>query len=266
MKIAVTGKGGVGKTTLSATLARLYANEGRSVIAVDADPASNLASALGFPPELINELTPISALKGVIEERIAEAPAKFVDGELRITPNVVDFPAKYSVAQDGVSLIKMGTIPEGGGGCACGINSALRALLHHLILEQDDVLIMDMVAGVEHLGRGTADSVDAMVVVVEPGRASLELAPKIKKLAADLGMERVYAVANRVRSEVEHEFIARKLTERPNAMPLIGVIRYDEDIVLADMEGQTPYDAGLPLVDEVRAIKAALEERVPARA
>lgn len=259
MKLAVTGKGGVGKTTLTATLARLYAAEGNAVYAIDADPSSNLALALGFPPALAARITPISQLKPLLEERAADAPVRFVDGALQIMPEVGDLSDEYAVAHNGVRLLKMGTIPAGGSGCACAINSATRALLHHLLLEEGDVLLMDMVAGVEHLGRATADAVDALLVVVEPGRASLEVARDIRQLAADINLTRVYAVANRVRDDAERDAVAARL----EGIPLLGVLRYDPAVIAADLDGVTPYDAGLPLVDEVRAVRAQLVARLP---
>jgi CO dehydrogenase maturation factor len=152
----------------------------------------------------------------------------------------------------------MGTIPAGGSGCACAINNATRALMHHLLLEADDVLLMDMEAGVEHMGRATADAVDALLVVVEPGRASLEVANAIQRLAADINLTRIYAVANRVRSDAERDLLAARL----EGVPFLGALRYDPAVIEADLDEVTPYDAGLPLVEEVRAVRAQLEARM----
>lgn len=256
MKLAVTGKGGVGKTLLSSTLARIYADEGRNVFAIDADSASNLAAGLGFPEEVAMQVTPISSLKKLLDRRKSDAPIRMVEGRLEVEPDVSDLPEKYAVTYNGVQLLKMGTIPEGGSGCACGINSALRKLLEHLLFEQGDVVILDMEAGIEHLGRSTAKSVDMLVVVVEPGRVSLEIAHTIRRLAADIGLTRVYAVANRVREEAESASIKRALGE----IPLLGEIPYDPALPLADLEGKTPYDSSPTVVEAVRAIRGRIEQ------
>jgi CO dehydrogenase maturation factor len=258
MRLAVTGKGGVGKTLFSSTLARIYAGEGRNVFAIDADSASNLAAGLGFPPDVAAQVTPISTLKKLLDRRTTDAPIKMVDGRLQAEPEVSDLPDRYAVTYNGVQLLKMGTIPEGGSGCACGINSALRKLLGHLLFEPQDVVILDMEAGIEHLGRSTAKSVDFLVVVVEPGRVSLEVARTIRRLAADIGLESLYAVANRVRDEREAEIIEKGL----DGIPLLGSIPYDPDLALADLEGKTPYEASEQIVEAVRSVKARLESGV----
>jgi CO dehydrogenase maturation factor len=258
VKLAITGKGGAGKTLLTATLARLYATEGRAVYAIDADPSSNLAMALAFPPEVAKRIIPISKLAPLLEERVADAPVRFVDGVLQVTPEVGDLGVDYAVAYNGVRLLKMGAIPAGGSGCACAINSATRALMHHLLLDEEEVLLMDMVAGVEHLGRATADAVDAMLVMVVPGRASLQIAHEICRLAADINLTRIFAVANRVRTTAEQEAIAARLGD----IPLLGALRYDPAIVEADLDGVAPFDAGLPIVEEIRAVRTRLDERL----
>lgn len=240
------------RSLLRGSLLQVFASARR------ADPASNLALALGFPPALAARITPISQLAPLLEARAADAPVRFVDGALQLVPEVSDLAVEYAVAHNGVHLLKMGTIPSGGSGCACAINSATRALLHHLLLEADDVLLMDMVAGVEHLGRATADAVDALLVVVEPGRASLEVAHEIRRLAADINLTRVYAAANRVRGIAERDALAARLED----IPLLGALRYDPAVIAADLGGVTPYDASLPLVEEVRAVRAQLEARM----
>ncbi len=258
MKLAITGKGGVGKTTLTATLARLYAAEGHPVYTIDADPSSNLALALAFPPALAARIIPISKLAPQLEERATDAPVRFVDGVLQVEPEVGDLATEYAIAHNGVRLLKMGSIPAGGSGCACAINNATRALVNHLLLEEKDVLLMDMEAGIEHMGRATARAVDALIVVVEPGRASLEIAQDIRRLAADIGLMRIYAVANRIRNSAQRQAISARL----DGIPLLGTIGYDPAIIEKDMEGITAFDAGLPLVDEVRTIRAALDKHL----
>ena len=184
MKIAISGKGGVGKTLLAAFLAQTFASNGYSVIAIDADPDANLAATLGFPnPE---KITPISELSDLIEERVGVRPG--TSGSFfKLNPKVDDLPENYSVKMDGIRIMSIGRIKRGGTGCYCPEGALLQALLSHLLLQRDEVVILDMEAGIEHLGRGTVEAVDQLIIVVEPGRRSLETAQTINKLAQDLG-------------------------------------------------------------------------------
>src|SRR4030067_1388818 len=179
MKIAISGKGGVGKTLLTAFLSQTFAKAGYSVIAIDADPDANLASTLGFPhPE---KITPISELEDLIEERVGVRPG--TSGSFfNLNPRVDDLPESYSVKVDGIRIMSMGRIKRGGTGCYCPEGSLLQALLTHLLLPRNEVVIMDMEAGIEHLSRGTTKAVDKAIIVVEPGRRSLETPRTIIKL------------------------------------------------------------------------------------
>src|SRR5512133_24104 len=207
MKIAITGKGGVGKTTLTALLAQVYADQGRQVLAVDADPSPCLAGALGFPLDLDARMTPISEMDALIFERTG-AKKGSVGGFFTINPRVDDLPERFSVLHRGVRLLLMGAVETGGSGCICPESAMLKTLLTHLLFRKDDVLILDMYAGVEHLGRATTNFVDAMIVVVEPTRRSLGTAAQIKKLAADIGLKRLWLVGNKVRDDSEFAFLA----------------------------------------------------------
>src|SRR5512133_2670476 len=207
MKLAITGKGGVGKTTLTALLAQVYADAGRDVLAVDADPSPCLAGALGFPDELRAKLSPISEMDALIEERTGAKPGT-VGGFFTINPRVDDIPERFSVRNRGVRLLEMGAVEMGGSGCICPEAAMLKTLFTHLMFRKDEVLLMDMYAGVEHLGRATVDFVDAMIVVVEPTRRSLGTAAQIKKLANDIGLQRVYLVGNKVRNASEADLLA----------------------------------------------------------
>ena len=179
MKLAITGKGGVGKTTLAALLAQVYADMGRQVLAVDADPSPCLAGALGFPEELREQLHPIAEMDELIEERTGAKPGT-IGGFFTLNPRVDDIPERFSVTYRGVRLLEMGSVDIGGSGCICPESAMLKTLFTHLLFRKDDILILDMYAGVEHLGRATADFVDAMVVVVEPTRRSLGTAAQIQ--------------------------------------------------------------------------------------
>ena len=204
MKLAITGKGGVGKTTLASTLARLYADEGRPVLAADVDPDANLGLALGMSQEEVDSIVPISKMRTLVEERTGANEAnKF----FKLNPFVSDIPEKYAHEVNGVKLLVMGTVDVGGSGCVCPEHVMLKALLSALTYRKDDVVIMDMEAGLEHLGRGTAANMDQFLVVVEPCARSVQTYGNVKRLAADLGVKRVRVVANKVRDERDEAYV-----------------------------------------------------------
>jgi CO dehydrogenase maturation factor len=254
MKLAITGKGGVGKTTLSSTLARLYAAEGRTVLAADVDPDAILGLALGLTEEEVNAIVPISKMRSLVEERTgANAANKF----FKLNPQVSDIPDKFSKDIHGVKLLVMGTVETGGSGCVCPEHVMLKAVLSSLILRKDDVVIMDMEAGLEHLGRGTASVMDQFIVVVEPGARSLQTYEKVKQLAADLGIFKVSVVCNKVRSEEDRQYLRSKIPEED----LLGFISYDTDVIDADRNGASPYDYSPKALAEIQAIKAKIDSK-----
>ena len=237
MKFAVTGKGGVGKTTLSALLAQAFADRGRDVLAVDADPSPCLAGALGFPTELRLKLHPIAEMDDLITERTGARPGT-VGGFFTLNPRVDDIPERFSVTYRNVRLLEMGSVDMGGSGCICPESAMLKTLFTHLLFRKDDVLILDMYAGVEHLGRATVDFVDAMVIVVEPTRRSLGTAAQIKKLANDIGLQRLALVGNKVRNDDEANFLRQ---ETPG-IPVLGLLPADLGVQEADRLGIPVYD------------------------
>ncbi len=204
MKIAISGKGGVGKTTLTALLAQEAASQGLHVFAIDADPNPNLGMALAVE----QEPPPLVGMKDVIEERLGA-----LEGFFRLNPRVDDLPERFSTDQHGIRLLVMGGIRQGGTGCACPENTFLRSLLQHLVLARDEWVFVDLEAGLEHLGRATAQGVDALLVVVEPDRRSIETALRIVGLADEIGLGRVYAVGNKVRDPEDKAFMADQLGE-----------------------------------------------------
>ena len=251
MKIAISGKGGVGKTTLASMLSKVFSEAGYSVLAIDADPNSNLAATLGISNP--DDITPISEMEALIEERTGAKPGKS-GGFFKLNPKVDDLPEKYSLKSNGVRLMVMGRIKKGGTGCYCPENALLQALVTHLLLGRDEVVIMDMEAGVEHLGRATAKAVDRLIVVVEPGRRSVETARRIKKLAEEIGLHNIAAVGSKVRSQSEREFLTSSLPD----FEFLGFIPYDQAIVDADLAGRPLYGASPRIIDEVRNIYRAL--------
>ena len=248
MKIAISGKGGVGKTTLAALLAQVYADAGRNVLAVDADPSPCLAGALGFPAEERSQLHPISEMDELIYERTGAKPGT-TGGFFTINPRVDDIPGRFSVQYRDVRLLEMGSVDTGGSGCICPESAMLKSLFTHLLFRKDDVLILDMYAGVEHLGRATVDFVDAMLIVVEPTRRSLGTATQIKTLAEDIGLTRFWLVGNKVRDEAEAAFLK---SETPG-VPLLGMLPADMGVQEADR-------LGIPVYDHVPVLRKAAEQ------
>jgi CO dehydrogenase maturation factor len=203
MKLAVTGKGGVGKTTIAALLARAAQRHGNRVIAIDADPDANLAPTLGHTDP--GSIVALSERKKLIEERVGSG------GVIRLNPKVDDLVDILGVDIDGIKLLQLGTIPKGGGGCFCSPSALLKAFLIHVLTQPDEWVILDMEAGLEHLGRGSSSGVDGLVIVVEPSRRSLETAERIRALAADLKIGKVWCVANKIGSDEELQTISQNL-------------------------------------------------------
>ncbi|MGQ9695432.1 MAG: ATP-binding protein [Thermodesulfobacteriota bacterium] len=247
MKLAVTGKGGVGKTTVVAGLARFYAQQGFKVLAIDADPACNLALALGFPQD--RYLTPIVEMKELIEER-TEAKTGSMGGFFKLNPRVDDLPDKFSLEKDGIRLMVMGTVQKGGGGCVCPENVMVRTLVSHLLLGRKEIVILDMEAGVEHLGRATASAVNMLIVVVEPGRRSVEVAQRIKQLAADISLKNLGWIGNKVRDEADREFLLKHMV----AIPCLGFLSYNPQIIEADLTSLPPFARNPQFMEEIKTI------------
>ncbi len=261
MKIAISGKGGVGKTTLAGCLARLLAARGQRVLAIDADPDANLPSAVGVPQELLQNIQPLAQLKELVAERTGAQPGTF-GGMFKLNPKVDDIPDAYSVDYQGIKLLTLGTVPLGGGGCLCPEGTLLRVLMRHLMVQRGETVIVDMEAGLEHLARGSTESMDAFLVVVEPGQRAVQTAHQIRRLATDLGVKEVLVVGNKVGDERDREVI----TQGVAPMAVLGHLSQRESIRNADREGVSPYDLDPGLRDEVGAIYDRLLEVVGASA
>ncbi len=253
MKIAITGKGGVGKTTIASLLAHLYAEEGKNVIAVDADPDANLASALGIPQDEAEKIRPISQMADLIEERTGAKPGS-MGGTFKLNPRVDDIPEGIGYRMNRILLLTMGKVKPAASGCYCPENVLLRSLLRHLIVKRSEVVIVDMEAGIEHFTRGTAESVDAFIVVVEPGQRSIQTARTVFEMAKNLGVQKVFVVANKVRGPEDLRFIEEHI-----AGHIIGSIAFSNAIMEADMKGSAPCNYSRETVNEVREIKKKIE-------
>ncbi|MFH1639921.1 MAG: carbon monoxide dehydrogenase accessory protein CooC [Chloroflexota bacterium] len=247
MKFAISGKGGVGKTLIASYLSRIFAEAGYSVIAIDADPDANLATSLGFPAP--DQIIPISEMKELIKERTGirdnEATSYF-----KMNPTVADIPDKYALKKDGISLMVMGRVKNGGTGCYCPENAFLQSLMTHLLLKPGEVVIMDMSAGIEHLSRGTARMVDKLIIVVEPGRKSVETARRITGLAKDLGIRSIAVIANKIREPSDKEFLTSSLS----GYEFLGFIPYDPAIPAADMKGTSLLEASPEVAQNIKGI------------
>jgi CO dehydrogenase maturation factor len=255
MKLAITGKGGVGKTTTTSLLANIFAEEGNKVIAIDANPDANLAIALGFTDAEAQSVTPISELSDLIEERTGAKPGS-MGGFFKVNPKVDDIPERFSIAKDSIRLLVMGTVKKGGTGCLCPEGSLLKSLLSHLILNRKEVVIMDMDAGVENLGRGTAKAVDAFIIIVEPGQRSFQTARAIRDLAKDLGVTRCYIVGSKIKNDEDRTFIKENLPD----FEILGFLSFNSEIAEADRTGKSVYDTAPKAVEEARTIKKHLEQ------
>lgn len=252
MKIAISGKGGVGKTTFASFLIKALADQGKTVLAIDADPDANLAQALGVKGA--EEIVPISEMKELIEERTGAKPGT-MGSFFKLNPRVDDLPEKLSIGINGIKLMVLGGVKKGGGGCICPESTLLKTLVMHIVLARDEVIVLDMEAGLEHLGRGTAMSVDNLIVVVEPGRRSIETAHQIHQLADDLGLKKLSIVANKIRSEKDKDFLLKHMA----GFQFLGFIPFRDDIIEADLEGLPPFEKD---PQGLMAVKEMLEKLV----
>jgi CO dehydrogenase maturation factor len=237
MKLAVSGKGGVGKTTFAALLIRTLNDQGNRVLAIDADPDANLAAALGIPDA--DKITPIAEMK----ELITGAAPGSIGGYFSLNPKVDDLPEALSAKLENIKLMRLGGVQKGGAGCICPESSLLKALVRHVVIQRDEFVVMDMEAGIEHLGRATAKAVDKLIVVVEPGRRSLDTAGHIKQLAAEIQLTNIAVVGNKIRSAKDEQFLRKHLSD----FEFLGFLPYEEALIEADLEGISPFDVNSPV-------------------
>ncbi|MBI5349174.1 MAG: AAA family ATPase [Chloroflexi bacterium] len=249
MKLAITGKGGVGKTTLTSLLAHHYASQNFKVLAIDADPSPCLGASLGFPRNLVEALTPIAEMEELIYERTDAKPGTY-GGYFKLNPRVDDIPDRFVARHRGIALLELGSVEKGGSGCICPESVLLKQLVSHILLRRDEVVLMDMYAGVEHLERATADGVDAMLVVAEPTARSLATASQIKSLANDIGIKR------KVQSDEDRTYIE---SHSPD-LAVLGFMPYTNKAQQADRDGVAIYDASDEMQEAVRGIVGKIEK------
>ena len=251
MKLAVSGKGGVGKTTFASLLIRTLDAQGKKILAIDADPDANLASGLGIANA--DKIVPISEMEDLIFERTGAKPGS-IGGYFKLNPKVDDLPDALSVAKNGIKLMRLGGVKKGGSGCICPESALLRALVMHIVLARDELVVMDMEAGIEHLGRATAKAVDKLIVVVEPGRRSIDTAAHIRKLAGEIGLNHIAVVGNKIRNATDEQFLETHLQD----FEFLGFLPYDEALIEADLKGCSPFDVDCPSKEKVKAIISKL--------
>ena len=256
-RIAVAGKGGVGKTTTAGILGRLWGRAGRPTILVDCDPSTNLASALGIEVAERRKRTPLACDHDLVEDRVGVRPGQSYGQMFRLNPEVDDILETYGMAgADGTTLLTLGTISTGGSGCFCPESALLKALMRHLLFKRDEIVIMDMAAGVEHLGRGTAEKVDMMLIVVEPGARSVDTAIQVKGLGADLGIKRYATIFNKVPDGADLSVLEGRL--EGEGIAVIGSLPFDSALVEADMQ-----DVSVMEHYPGSKVERALEEMLP---
>ncbi|MDP4855889.1 MAG: carbon monoxide dehydrogenase accessory protein CooC [Desulfobacterales bacterium] len=251
MKLAVSGKGGVGKTTFAALLIRTLSRDGRRVLAIDADPDANLAAALGIADA--DKITPIADMKDLVFERTGAQPGS-IGGYFSLNPKVDDLPEALSAKLENIKLMRLGGVSKGGAGCICPESSLLKALVRHVVLQRDEVVVMDMEAGIEHLGRATAKAVDKLIVVVEPGRRSIDTAGHIKQLASEIKLNNIAVVGNKIRGPKDEAF----LKEHLNGFEFLGFLPFDDALIEADLQGQSPFDVDSTAIAVVKEMISRL--------
>jgi CO dehydrogenase maturation factor len=247
MKLAVSGKGGVGKTTLASLLIRTFNQQGKRVLAIDADPDANLAAGIGI--DHADQIVPIAEMKELVLERTGAQPGT-IGGFFKLNPKVDDLPDSLSAKLENIKLMRLGGVKKGGSGCICPESTLLRALVMHIVLARDEVVVMDMEAGIEHLGRATAKAVDKLIVVVEPGRRSIDTAAHIRQLASEIGLNNIAVVGNKIRNEKDQDFLKTHLHD----FDIIGFLPYDDALIEADVNGISPFDVDCPSKTEVLTI------------
>jgi len=257
IKIAIGGKGGVGKTTVCAVWAQLFAEDGLDVLAIDADPNINLALAFGIVSGQSPE--PLIRMKELIAER-TDTGKDAIGAYFKLNPKVSDLPGRYWLEVNGLKLLVLGGISQAGAGCACPEGAFLKALLMHTILQRQEMVLVDLAAGVEFMGRASVRGIDVLVVVVEPGSRSIETAINIAQMSKELGIKQVAAVANKITDAGQVETIGSRLAKAD--ITTLANIEYNPKVQEADLQKRSVFQAGSELVGQLREAKNALADLV----
>ncbi len=255
LKIAIGGKGGVGKTTICAIWAQLFARNDCDVLAIDADPNSNLASAFGLPAEETPES--LIQMKELIAERTGSGKDA-VGSYFKLNPKVSDLPEKFWIEVDKVKLLILGAITQAGSGCACPEGAFLKALLSHTILQRKEVVLIDLAAGVEFMGRASIQGIDALVLIVEPGGRSIETANNMAKMANQLGIKCTAVIANKITENEQIDIIKSQL----NNITILGNLNYSKTLQQADMKRISVFGTDKKITAELKKAKAKLEQLI----
>ena len=250
----------MGKTTVCAGWAQLFAEDGFDVLVVDADPSASLASAFGIPSERTPD--PLINMKELIAERTG-AGKDTIGAYFKLNPHVSDLPQKYwhEVGPKGstkLKLLVLGSITQAGSGCACPEGAFLKAMLTHTLLQREEMVLVDLAAGVEFMGRASVQGIDALVIVVEPGGRSIETANNVAKMARQLGIKSVGAIANKVTEIAQADLITSRLHE----MPLLGALRYSRSLQQADLARRSVTEADAEFMQQLRRAKEALSDLI----
>jgi CO dehydrogenase maturation factor len=251
VKVAIGGKGGVGKTTVCAIWAQLFAESGFDVLAIDADPNANLALAFGIASEKSPE--PLIRMKRLIAERTG-TDRNAVGAYFRLNPKVSDLPEKYWIETNGLKLLVLGAITQAGAGCACPEGAFLKALLTHTILQRQEVVLVDLAAGVEFMGRASVQGINALILVVEPGSRSIETARNVTRMAKELGIGLVGAIANKITEEAQTDVIRSRLDD----VILLGALKYSRLLQQADLKRASVFMADAEVTEELKRAKNQL--------
>jgi CO dehydrogenase maturation factor len=233
-------------------LIRTFNQMGKRVLAIDADPDANLAAGIGI--ENADRIVPIAEMKELVFDRTGAQPGS-IGGFFKLNPKVDDLPDALSATLENIKLMRLGGVKKGGSGCICPESTLLRALVMHIVLARDEVVVMDMEAGIEHLGRATAKAVDKLIVVVEPGRRSIDTAEHIRRLAAEIGLNSIAVVGNKIRGPKDREFLQKHLHD----FEFLGFLPYDEALIEADLSGVSPFEVDSPSKARVESMIKNIE-------
>jgi CO dehydrogenase maturation factor len=260
IRIVITGKGGVGKTTITALLAHLFAGSGHTTLAVDEDPQMNLPYAIGIPRDEGDRIVPLSRNFDYVEEKTGARPGTGWGMMLKLNPDVEDVVERFGVkGPGGVNVLVMGTIEQAAGGCLCPENTLLEAVIHYVSLRKNEVILMDTPAGVEHFGRTIAKGFDQALLVTDPTFNAVQVVRHAAELARGLGIHTIWLVINRVRSKNDIQKVQDLLGEARDLFSGQVYLPYDESLIACEPDVRPLFDGTSPFIDRLRDLRIKLE-------